>query len=140
MTAKTQAYVQGPDRTIPKPEGHIEIGGRIMVAIPIEEWERVVDTLQDYFDALYVEEMMDAPTHKSIPWEEARKRLFANQIKKVRTRKKVTQEELARRLGISQSRISRLEDPDNRPSPELYERVAKALKTSVEVLMRPDSP
>lgn len=128
----------GPDRTIPKPEGHMTIGDKMMVVLPAEEWERVVDTLMDYFDALDVQEMMDDPAEKSIPWEEARKELFANNIRAVRKRKKVTQAELAARLGVTQAWISELEQPDHRPTPETYKKVARALGCAVEVLMFSD--
>ena len=121
-------------REIPKPAGYIEIGGRTMVAVPVEEWERVVETLQDYFDVLEVQEMMDDPRTKFISWEEARKELFDNNIKKVRRRKKFTQKELAKKVRVSQARISQVENPDYRPTMKVYEKVARALGCSVEEL------
>ena len=122
-------------REIPKPAGYIEIGGRTMVAVPVEEWERVVETLQDYFDVLEVQEMMDDPRTKFISWEEARKELFDNNIKKVRRRKKFTQKELAKKVRVSQARISQVENPDYRPTMKVYEKVARALGCSVEELI-----
>ena len=109
MSGKVSDDAPWVEVRIPKPEGRIDIGGRLMVVISAEEWERVVDTLQDYADAIKVQEMMDDPTEKSIPWEEVRKELFANNIKKVRKRKKITQKELAKRLRVSQARVSQIE-------------------------------
>ena len=106
-----------------------------MVAVPVEEWERVVETLQDYFDVLEVQEMMDDPRTKFISWEEARKELFDNNIKKVRRRKKFTQKELAKKVRVSQARISQVENPDYRPTMKVYEKVARALGCSVEELI-----
>ncbi len=137
MGHPTQKPLESPrnPREIPKPAGYIEIGGRTMVAVPVEEWERVVETLQDYFDVLEVQEMMDDPRTKFISWEEARKELFGNNIKKIRRRKKFTQKELAKKVRVSQARISQVENPDYRPTMKVYEKVAKALGCSVEELI-----
>ncbi|MCH6568088.1 MAG: helix-turn-helix transcriptional regulator, partial [Nitrospinae bacterium] len=43
--------------------------------------------------------------------------------------------ELAKRLRVSQSRISQIEDPDHRPSVRVYERAAKALGCEIEDLI-----
>jgi DNA-binding XRE family transcriptional regulator len=132
---RTRGDIPGPDRIIPKPFGRIELKEQTMVLIPVEEWERVVETLQDYFDALEVQEMMEDPSTRFIPWEEARKKHLANRIKLVRKRKKITQKALAKRLNVSQARISQLEDPEYRPSMRVYKRVAKVLDCPVEALM-----
>ena len=135
MTGKVSDDAPWVEVKIPKPEGRIDIGGRLMVVISVEEWDRVVDTLQDYADAIEVQEMMDDPTEKSIPWEEVRKELFANNIKKVRKRGKITQKELAKRLRVSQARVSQIENLDHRPTMKVYKKVAKALGCKVEELI-----
>jgi len=121
--------------TIPKPEGHMEIGGRRMVVIAVEDWEQVVEQLRDYADHIETQKTLEDPAEKLVPWDEARKDLFANRIKKVRMRKKITQKELAQRLGMSQPAVSQLEYPDHRPSMETYERVAEVLGCTVEALL-----
>lgn len=132
---RTRGDAAGPDRTIPRPYGKVELKGETMVLVPVEEWERVVETLQDHFDALEVQEMMEDPSSKFIPWEEARKKHLSNRIKQVRKRKKITQKELGKRLKVSQARVSQLEDPEYRPSMRVYKRVAKVLDCPVEALM-----
>ena len=57
----------------------------------------------------------------------AEKNWFDNNITKVRKRKKITQKELAKKMRVSQARVSRIENPDYRPSAGVYERAAKAL-------------
>jgi len=53
-----------------------------------------------------------------------------------RLRAGLTQAELARRAGLSQPAVARLEDPDHNPTLDLLERVAKALGTRLEVGLR----
>jgi DNA-binding XRE family transcriptional regulator/predicted RNase H-like HicB family nuclease len=53
-----------------------------------------------------------------------------------RKRAGLTQAELARRAGLSQPAVARLEDPDHNPTLDLLERVATALGTRLEVGLR----
>lgn len=50
-----------------------------------------------------------------------------------RKRAGLTQAELARRAGLSQPAVARLEDPDHNPTLDMLERVAAALGTRLEV-------
>jgi len=50
-----------------------------------------------------------------------------------RLRAGLTQAELARRAGLSQPAVARLEDPDHNPTLDMLERVAAALGVRLEV-------
>jgi DNA-binding XRE family transcriptional regulator/predicted RNase H-like HicB family nuclease len=54
-------------------------------------------------------------------------------IRWARKRAGLTQAELARRAGLSQPAVARLEDPDYNPTLDMLERVARALGTRLEV-------
>ena len=125
-----------PTRRIPKPKAFMEMDDVSMVIVSNEDWDYIVDTLSDYFDYLDVQEMKADPATELIPWEETRKRLLENNIKKVRRRKKISQKELAERLRVSQARVSQIEDPDYRPTRKTYERVARAMSCPIEALVR----
>lgn len=58
---------------------------------------------------------------------------IARQIIAARVRRKMTQEELARRVKTGQAVISRLEGMSARPSISLLARVAEALNTRISV-------
>jgi DNA-binding XRE family transcriptional regulator/predicted RNase H-like HicB family nuclease len=53
-----------------------------------------------------------------------------------RLRAGLTQAELARRAGLSQPAVARLEDPDHNPTLDMLERVAAALGVRLEVGLR----
>ena len=62
-------------------------------------------------------------------------------IRKTRLRAGLTQAELARRVGTTQSAISRLESGRVRPSLETLERLAKACGVTLELRLRsPEAP
>ncbi|MDV2480181.1 MAG: helix-turn-helix domain-containing protein [bacterium] len=112
---------------IPQPAGTLEIDGKPMVAIPLDAWESIIEEIEDMKGYLRSKAVLDDPKSVFIPLEEAEKNWFDNNIKKVRKRKKITQKEFAKRMRVSQARISRIENPDYRPSAGVYERAAKAL-------------
>lgn len=58
---------------------------------------------------------------------------IAKQIIDARIKRKITQEELARRMGTGQAVISRLENANARPSLSLIQRLADALNLKIEL-------
>lgn len=92
---------------------------------------------------------------KAIPWEQFRKELMARPgVKKAyedlqpefaiiqalidaRAKKKLSQEELAKRMGTGQAVISRLENANASPSLSLIKRLAHVLGLKVELHFRP---
>jgi DNA-binding XRE family transcriptional regulator len=114
---------------VPEPVGQIEIEGHQhqVVVIPSDVWEEVIELIEDYNDLRDHKAIMNDPKSVFIPLEEAEKNWFDNNIKKIRKKKKITQKEFAKRMRVSQARISRIENPDYRPSAGVYERAAKAL-------------
>ncbi len=61
----------------------------------------------------------------------------ARQILDARLKKKISQEQLARKVGTGQAVISRLEGMNGKPSISLLERVAKALNTKINITISP---
>ena len=120
---------------IPDPAFTMEVEGKSMVAIPVEVWERIVEEFEDAAAASRAKAIMADASDPIIPLEEGRKELFDNHIKKVRKRKGLTQVQLAKKLGISQGRVSEIEHLDYRPTIKTYRRVAKALGCEVKDLI-----
>ena len=61
---------------------------------------------------------------------------IARQIIGARIKRKMSQEELAKKAGTGQAVISRLEGMNAKPSISLLERVAKALNTKITVTIQ----
>lgn len=61
---------------------------------------------------------------------------IARQIIAARIKQKMTQEELAKRAGTGQAVISRLEGMNAKPSLALLERIARALNTEINIVVR----
>ena len=57
-------------------------------------------------------------------------------LKKARTRRKLTQEQLADRVGVHKITISRLERGDRQPSMALLQKLARELKVKVPDLLK----
>ena len=57
-------------------------------------------------------------------------------LKKARERRKLTQQELADKIGVHQVTIARLETGKRQPSMDLLHRLAKALKVKVGELLK----
>ena len=125
----------GQDFVIPEPLSQFEVGGRQVVVIPTDIWEEVVELLEDYADLRDARAIMDDHKDEVISLEEARKIILDNHIKKVRRRKKMTQKGLAKKLSVSQTRVSQIENTDYRPTIKTYRRVAKALGCEVKDLI-----
>lgn len=63
---------------------------------------------------------------------------FARKIKELRTDRGMTQKELAREAGISESAMRSYELGDRTPKPEVLDRIARALKVRPEYLSAPE--
>ena len=71
---------------------------------------------------------------------EREKANVAEQIYKLRTQAGLTQQQLAKRIGTTQSVISRLEDADyNGHSLQMLERIARALGYKIEIRLLPEA-
>jgi DNA-binding XRE family transcriptional regulator len=113
----------------------MEIDGNAMVAIPIEEFDQIVQKLEDYEDIQRAKKILADKSDPVISFEEGRRKYLGNHIKRVRGRKKMTQKALAKKLGVSQGRVSEIEKADYRPTMKTYRRVAKALSCDVTELI-----
>ena len=64
---------------------------------------------------------------------------IARQMIGARIKRKMTQGELARKVGTGQAVISRLEGMNAKPSISLLKRVADALETPIKITIKPSS-
>jgi len=125
--------------------------GRIVKLTP-KDWERAEKLLQSFINATEEEkpEIVDAIAELLFPEEtiggvidarestsvESRQRIadyrkkVGEQIQKNRRKQRLTQQQLAKKTGLPQSHISRLEAGRYAPTEATIKRIAKALKTT----------
>ena len=89
-----------------------------------------------------VAEDMDQRAAKNAAFRAERDRIadyaaIASQIILYRTRHRLTQEELARRVGTSHSAISRIESGQHKTSVETLRRIADALHLRLKITFEP---
>ena len=109
----------------------VEIGGRKLVIMSEEEYERLLDEI----DAADAERIANDPSDPVLTWDEIKHDFTRNRIAEARKERRVTQKELAKRLKVKQSTVSRMEKPDANLTLATLGRVAKALKCPVHELL-----
>lgn len=60
---------------------------------------------------------------------------FASNLEKIRTERKMTQEELAKRVGVSQPAIAQYENGSTVPRMNIAIKIAEVLQISIESLI-----
>lgn len=101
------------------------------VVLPIDEYERLM--LADI--AREAERIMDDPNTKWIDADDYRAQRAASQLVTIRKERGMTQQQLANKLGMAQTQISRLERNPDRTTLRTLRRVAKALGVKIQSLV-----
>ncbi len=109
----------------------VDIGGRKLVIMSEEEYERLLDEI----DAADAERIANDPNDPVLTWDEIKHEFTRSRIAGARKERRVTQKELAKRLKVKQSTVSRMEKPDANLTLATLRRVAKALKCPVHELL-----
>ena len=119
------------DLTLHEP-AHIEQDGRVThVIIPVEEYER-------FADAAMVANAIAKLEDENAEWVDAdvfAKQLAGEQIAAARKAAGLTQKQLAERLKLPQSQISRIERHPDHITVRTLKRVARALRVDVSALI-----
>lgn len=61
---------------------------------------------------------------------------FGSRVQKIRKDLKISQEELAARVGVHRNHMGRIERGETNPPLPLIEKIAKNLKTSISELLK----
>jgi len=102
--------------------------------VPVEEYEALVALEKSSGPSEdFIREAAAILTSKKTKWHDANDilpEIIENGIASLRKRQGVTQSELGRRLGVPQSRVSRMERNEDALTLRVLKRLAKALATS----------
>ncbi len=106
------------------------------VILTIEEYRDLQKALANHPAVTEGLKRLQDPTLKTYTMEEVARLVFGNNIRACREHAGLTQEELAKRMGCTQSYISQIEQPDARPTLGTLQKLAEAIRCSVGDLVR----
>jgi ribosome-binding protein aMBF1 (putative translation factor) len=111
-------------------------GKPAFVVIPIDEWRRIEATLEDREDAAAIREFRKNPS-ETFPDAVVEAILDgAHPIKAFREHRRMTQAQLAAKVGTSAVYISQLERAGRRAGRKLLTKIAAALEVDANLLER----
>lgn len=110
----------------------MERGQARYVLVPIEEYEEWVKMEM----ALAADQKLAAPDAEWVDFDDYKLGLAGSKIAAARKARGLTQTQLARRLRLPQSQISRIERNPDRTTVRTLKRIARALRVDVRELVR----
>ncbi len=114
----------------------LEVEGKPRLAVvPLAEWQRIVERLEDAEDALAVRRWRSAPG-ETIPADMVNRLLDGeNKIKVWRMHRGLTQQALADACGVSKPYVSQLEANTRLASQAVLRKLASALRVDLDDLV-----
>jgi DNA-binding XRE family transcriptional regulator len=119
-----------------RPPQIIERNGKPAYAlVPIDEWDRIVEMLEDVADLRACDEVLADPKHEWVPFQVVQALVEGqNPIRVWREHRGLTPEQLAERMGSDPSAITQLEEGRAELDSHLLARLAAALGLEPEDL------
>ncbi|MGH7962968.1 MAG: helix-turn-helix domain-containing protein [Candidatus Binatia bacterium] len=106
------------------------------VILTVEEYRDLQKTLTDHPAVSEGLKRLHDPALKTYTMEGVARLVFGNNIRTCREQAGLTQEELAKRMGCTQSYISQVEQPDARPTLGTLQKLAEMIGCAVGDLVR----
>jgi len=114
-------------------------GKPAFAVVRIDDWERIVDALDDLEDMFFLEEYRAAPNEELLPAEMVDALLDGESpIRVWREHRGLSQQHLAEVAGIPKPYLSQLEAGRREASQRVIRRLAKALGVDLDDLIRPE--
>ena len=111
----------------------IQIGHEEAVIVSRKTWERLMERLEDLEDVkLY--DQAKTRKEKTIEHDQLCRELGLSPLRYLRNRAGLTQSQLARKTGLSQSYIAKVEANERKPSANARKKIARALGIAPEKL------
>ena len=106
-------------------------GERTHVLVPVDRFEQLSDAER----VLRAMEALESDSSEWIDADTSALRLAGSRLRRARIAKRLTQKQLAERLRIPQSQISRIERDPDRSTLRTLKRIAKALSVDIRALI-----
>ena len=112
----------------------IRIGREEAVIVPRKTWERLMENLEEMEDVkLY--DRVKARKEKTIEYDQLCRELGRSPLRYLRNLAGLTQSRLARKTGLSQSYIAKVEANERKLSPSARKKIARTLGIEPEKLI-----
>ncbi|MGQ0674905.1 MAG: type II toxin-antitoxin system prevent-host-death family antitoxin [Rhodospirillales bacterium] len=113
-------------------------GKPVFVVVPIEEWRRIEETLEDRVDAAAVRAFLENPTETFPDAVVASILDGAHPLRALRQHRGMTQAQLAKACFTSPVYISQIERGERRAGRKLRAKLGKALRVASRLLVEND--
>jgi DNA-binding XRE family transcriptional regulator len=117
----------------------IKIGSERAVVVPLDLWRKVLEDLEDLYDlGAYEQARAEMEGETEADWiehDELCRLLGRSPLRYLRNRAGMNQSALAKKTGLSQSYIARVESGQRKLSLAAARKIARVLKVEVEKLM-----
>jgi DNA-binding XRE family transcriptional regulator/PHD/YefM family antitoxin component YafN of YafNO toxin-antitoxin module len=118
-------------RALPKPVYVVRNNRATHVLLPIDQYEELLNALE----AQELAAKLDDPSTKWVPAEKAAMQIAGSWLAEARKKAGLTQKQLADRVGVPQSQISRIEKNPDHTTLRTMKRIAAALGVEIGALM-----
>jgi len=112
----------------------IQIGEEQAVIVPLKTWKQMLEQLEDLEDIKLYDRIKASRDQKTIPYDEVCRQLGLCPLRYLRNLAGLTQTRLARRTGLSQSYLAKVEANERRLSDPARKKIARALQISPDKL------
>jgi DNA-binding XRE family transcriptional regulator len=117
----------------------IRIGGERAVVVPLETWKRALEELEELYDLRAYEQARARMEGESeadwIEHDELCRLLGRSPLRYLRARAGINQSALAKKTGLSQSYLARVESGQRKLSLPAARKIARVLKVRAEELL-----
>ena len=115
----------------------ITLQGKKLAVVPLDVWERILEKLEDFDDLMAAREIDADPAAEYFPIElmDQIKLDGKNPVKVYREYRKMTQEQLAEKAGISVHMVRKIENGESEGSISTIKAIAKALNLDIDMLV-----
>lgn len=134
-TGEAHTRKNSPARRAGRKAQQVIIGSERAVIVPLETWQRTLEELEELHDLRAFQEAAADPEAPTVEHEELCRLLGLCPLRYLRNRAGLTQKQLSRKAGFSQSYIAKLETGERLPSTRALQRLARALEVEAEQLI-----
>jgi len=113
----------------------IQVGEEQAVIVPMKTWKQMLEQLEDLEDVKLYDQIKARRSEKTIAHDELCRQLGVSPLRYLRTRAGMTQSQLARKTGLSQSYLAKVEASERRLSGQASKIIAQALHLSPDQLI-----